>query len=448
MARNGSGTFSLLNTLAPPGQENNSTNINATMDDIATALTDSVNKDGTKAFAANQAMGGHKLTGLGAGTAGTDSLSLTQAQSEVYAHATAVGGSADAITATFSPVFTAWTANMRFRWTSSGVNTVTGPTINVDSLGAKTIKKGASAVLAAGDIGASGYICEAIYNGTDVILLNPSAVTSAGATTTEQLTGTLASVFSTPDSVAALWEAGADIADGAAITIGEGGYFNLITSTTAITSFVVTTSKAGRTFRCRFNTARTLTHNGTSLILPGAKDITTAQGDICQFRDLGSGNVVCEWYTYASISPRSGGAPDVIVEDQKAQNTAGGTFNNGADRIRVLNTLDRNVGTLASLASNQITLPAGKYYISWSALGVQVDNHQSFLYNVTGASEIKRSLSSFGSLSSGSTSVTFAVSTAIELRHRCTTSAATTGFGSPCNFGTEIYARVEIWRIA
>jgi hypothetical protein len=123
------------------------------------------------------------------------------------------------------------------------------------------------------------------------------------STTTQQLTGTSAVVSSTPDSVAALWEAGSDNTDGATITMGEGGYFNLITSTTAITAFAFSTDKAGRTARVRFDTARTLTHNGTSLIIPGAANITTAQGDIAQVRSLGSGNFVVEWYRRATHSP-------------------------------------------------------------------------------------------------------------------------------------------------
>jgi hypothetical protein len=124
-------------------------------------------------------------------------------------------------------------------------------------------------------------------------------ISGALASTTETLTGTNNSKAVTPDSLAALWEAGTDIADGATITIGEGGYFNLITSTTAITAFTVTTDKAGRTFRARFNTVRTLTHNATSLILPTAANITTAVGDIAQVRSLGGGNVVVEFYSRA-----------------------------------------------------------------------------------------------------------------------------------------------------
>lgn len=197
-------------------------------------------------------------------------------------------------------------------------------TVNINTLGAKTIKKdvaGTLTALSSGDMGSGQYVMLA-YNGTDMVWVNwqgagsTSATTSAEGvsellTTTEVLTGTDTTRTATADSIAALWEAGSDITDGAAITIGEGGYFNLITSTTAITSFSVTTDKAGRTFRVRFDTARTLTHNATSLILPGGANITTAQGDIAQVRSLGSGNVVVDWYTKADgtpvVSPASGG---------------------------------------------------------------------------------------------------------------------------------------------
>lgn len=184
-------------------------------------------------------------------------------------------------------------------------------TLNANALGAKGIKKvvaGVKTATAANDF-YTGDKISCVYDGTDMVWDNrgtsevAASTTVSGivelATTTETLTGTDATRAATPDSVAALWEAGADIADGAAITIGEGGYFNLITSTTAITSFSITTNKTGRTFRVRFNTARTLTHNATSLIIPGGSNITTAQGDIAQIRSLGSGNVVVEWYTKA-----------------------------------------------------------------------------------------------------------------------------------------------------
>lgn len=175
MPRNGSGSYGPPpGTTATPNTPIESAPYNAYVADVSEALSDSINKDGTKPFEANQPMATFKLTGLGAGSAATDSIQLGQAQADIIAHATSVGGTADAITATFSPVFSAWTAKMRFRFTAGGANTVTTPTVNVDSLGAKTIKKLHGQALAVGDISGSGHVCDCVYNGTDVLLFNPA----------------------------------------------------------------------------------------------------------------------------------------------------------------------------------------------------------------------------------------------------------------------------------
>lgn len=67
-----------------------------------------------------------------------------------------------------------------------------------------------------------------------------------------------------------------------------------VTGTTTITG--LGTIAAGIRRVVRFTGALTLTHNGTSLILPGSANITTANGDVFVFRSLGSGNWICEGY--------------------------------------------------------------------------------------------------------------------------------------------------------
>lgn len=71
-----------------------------------------------------------------------------------------------------------------------------------------------------------------------------------------------------------------------------------ISGTTAITAF--DSIAAGATRRLVFSGALTLTHNATSLILPGAANITTAAGDVAHFLSLGSGNWRCISYQKAS----------------------------------------------------------------------------------------------------------------------------------------------------
>jgi hypothetical protein len=180
MPYNGSGTYTLpAGSVQADGTTADAADVNTPFQDIETSLSAVILRNGAAPFSANQSMGGNKITSLGAATVATDAIQAGQAQSDIISQATAVAGTADAITATYSPPFTAYTANMKIRFTSTGANTVTAPTINVDGLGAKTIKQGAGAALSAGNIGASGAIHELVYNG-DFILLNPLASASAG----------------------------------------------------------------------------------------------------------------------------------------------------------------------------------------------------------------------------------------------------------------------------
>jgi hypothetical protein len=151
----------------------------------------------------------------------------------------------------------------------------------------------------------------------------------------------------------------------------------------------------------------------------------------------------------------NGSGPDVIIEDQKPQNTEGGTFTAGANRTRDLNTKVYDPYGYASVASNQVTLIAGTYSIRWSAPGVLVNRHQSLLYNVTDTAEVKRGTSEYSPASqrvstpsTGGAVVTITASKAFEIRHICETTAATSGFGQAGNFGIEVYTRVEITKVA
>jgi hypothetical protein len=101
------------------------------------------------------------------------------------------------------------------------------------------------------------------------------------ASVTEQLTGTSASVYATPDSVAGLWQRGANIASSGTLSLpaGGGGVFN-ITGTTTING--IGSAQGGRTVKLYFAGALTLTH-GASFILPGAANITTVAGDCAEF---------------------------------------------------------------------------------------------------------------------------------------------------------------------
>lgn len=92
---------------------------------------------------------------------------------------------------------------------------------------------------------------------------------------------------------------GSDIASASTTDIGAAtAEFVDVTGTTTITA--LGTIAAGIERTVRFTGALTLTHNATSLILPGAANITTVANDTAIFRSLGSGNWLCVSYKTAT----------------------------------------------------------------------------------------------------------------------------------------------------
>lgn len=91
---------------------------------------------------------------------------------------------------------------------------------------------------------------------------------------------------------------GSDVASTATADVGAvAGLMHDITGTTTITSLGTVSSGVWKLLK--FEGALTLTHNATSLILPGAANITTADGDTALFMSEGSGNWRCHHYTRA-----------------------------------------------------------------------------------------------------------------------------------------------------
>lgn len=248
---------------------------------------------------------------------------------------------------------------------------------------------------------------------------------------------------------------GADIASATTTDIGAatGNYIN-ITGTTTITGFG--TVQAGTIRYVNFTGALTLTYNATSMILPGLANITTSAGDTATFVSLGSGNWKClEYQLSSSLSAGLSVVSNYIyVRDEKSSGTPGGGSAAGF-QIRTLNTVVFNTITGASLGSNQVTLPAGTYY----AIG-QAEYRQSGgvlgrlqLYNATDATVIDGGpTSNNGSFATATNTVnikfTLATSKAVSLRHYIQTAQTTDGLGVSSSQGTEIYAQLQIFKVA
>lgn len=174
MARNGVGGFILPVTPFVDGQIITASDMNTSLDDIATALTGSVAVNGEAPMTGNLAMGTKKLTGLGVGSATTDSISLIQAQGGAFTWLTSVSGT-DTITASVTPSITTYPTGTIYRFPIGVTNT--GPvTLNVSSVGAKAITKDGVHPLVARDL-LAGEVVAVIYDGTRFQLMNPSSMT-------------------------------------------------------------------------------------------------------------------------------------------------------------------------------------------------------------------------------------------------------------------------------
>lgn len=164
-------------------------------------------------------------------------------------------------------------------------------------------------------------------------------------------------------------------------------------------------------------------------------------GALPTFQDASSGNVPA-----TSI---------VVLEDQKAQNTAGGTFTSGAWRTRDLNTEVSDTGGLCSLSSNQFTLTAGTYEILAIVPAQSVDQHQARLQNTTGATTLLTGTTSHIGSSTAAITYSFingiftvAASQALEIQHRCATTQPTVGFAGAANLTTEVYTKVFLRKLS
>jgi len=140
----------------------------------------------------------------------------------------------------------------------------------------------------------------------------------------------------------------------------------------------------------------------------------------------------------------------MIVQDQKSQNTAGGTFTAGAWRTRDLNTTEYNNISGASLNSNRITLPAGTYRLRATAPAVGCNMHVTRLQNITAESTILLGTSEYTSADGVCTRssicgiFTLTASSALEIQHYC---SSTGTFGKASNITTEIYTQASIEKI-
>ena len=142
-------------------------------------------------------------------------------------------------------------------------------------------------------------------------------------------------------------------------------------------------------------------------------------------------------------------SPYMHVRDEKANNTGGGTSVGTTWTKRVLNTSVANTITGASLASDTVTLPAGTYdfhasFPAYSAyyLRGKIRNTSDNSDIIVGPSASSSALYSFRGR------FTLAAEKNIQLQYWVSVGVAS-GLGLATNSGgVEVYASLEIWKIA
>lgn len=188
MAFNGSGVFQRLYNWVNDAAANikiRADRMDAEMDGFATGLSTCITKDGQTTVTANLPMAGFRHTGVGNAVARNNYASFAQVQDGVSAWADA-GGTADAITATYSIPITALVDGQMCFVRASAANATTTPTFSPNGLTARTIVKQGGVALAASDIRGDGHELILRYDlaNTRWELLNPAVNFSSYVTLT------------------------------------------------------------------------------------------------------------------------------------------------------------------------------------------------------------------------------------------------------------------------
>src|SRR3990167_7854309 len=165
MAYDGSGAFNRAVADYVFDSVISETDMNTEMDQIATALSTCVLKDGQQTITANIPMNSKKFTGLTTGSAAGDSASLGQVQAEAYIWAGTAGGTKSALTLTPTPAITAYAAGQRFRFKSGGTASDDAVTVAVSGLTTKAVEINDAAMSATVTITAN-KLYEVFYDGT------------------------------------------------------------------------------------------------------------------------------------------------------------------------------------------------------------------------------------------------------------------------------------------
>lgn len=467
--------------------------------DMADAINLMITRDGSTQPSANLPMNTYRHTGVGNAAARDDYAAAGQVQNSSLIYGGTAGGTANALTLDLSPNITAYAAGQMFVFEAAADNTSGTVTVNIDGVGAASLKKlDGSANPAIGDIQAGGvYVI--LYDGAAFQLLNPSTPNDhyiAAGGTGDAITLTLVPALPAyVEGAVYNFKATATNTGAATININGLGAVNLRKGAAGSTALGAGDITSGGVY--------SVMHDGTNaqLLNPGlGRNVSAYMATVLDDADaatarstLGLGSIATQAASSVNITGGSisgitdlavadggtgastaagartnlgavltdavfPGALIAIIVDRKTAGTSPQSLSTGTDNIRTLNTLDYNRNSAVSLSggttgtdgtATQFVLPAGSWEIRWSAPAYQTGGFQTILRDVTAGADIARGTSEAAvnnttpTRSFGVWRVTPAGSNTYEIRQRV--GIANLGGINGLGFGPEVYTRVEIY---
>lgn len=268
------------------------------------------------------------LTGL------TTPLTPAEGGSSVYVGGTSTGSGNSQVVAAPVPIGFSLTAGNQIVFIAGFANTSTTQ-FNVNGTGLKDVFRrtpGGVGALNGGEIRA-GDIVVATYDGTQYQLNTVASQVGGFGTSTTISSG------STVDLSLAL------------------NHNALISGTTTVASFGSSTSTFLPVYKLKFNASLTITYNATTMILPGAGDITTQANDTATAQYLGQGNWQITDYAPANGTSTVSNTPLCGATGFLAQNNAGTpntSYDMSADTAVMVNT----TGAAKTVSAPSITINA------------------------------------------------------------------------------------------
>ncbi len=207
-------------------------------------------------------------------------------------------------------------------------------------------------------------------NSTNTAWIEEGPIDGVGntATAADVVAGTSATLFATPDAIAALWERQPDIPSAATLVLSAGGYYE-VTGVTGISG--INSARSGLEIQLRFQGSLTLTHSGSFALIGGANIVTEA-GDVATFRNVSAVGTSGSTWRMTDYQ-RATGEPLLRIAD--APKSANYTVTD-ADRGAVI----RFSGLSADVT---LSLPAAAGRAGFLVYMVNVDTNDTVGYGVT-----------------------------------------------------------------